>query len=222
MLKRLSAILLWLSTLTCGAVDLTALEVEVKLDPQNFRNLLDRFLSTDTTLTSLELATVYYGYSCTPDYDPRYDYAEIHDAYSGGHFAESERLAMEALELNPVSLDLNVTLLASAERMREEGGRGKILLEYGIKSDQIATAILTSGHGTSARSPFVVIYASDIDRILRNVLGVEDIIDRTKVGDIDAIKVKFPGQDRTHIIYFDNTREERFLSTRPPLKPIIR
>lgn len=218
MLKRLSAILLWIAALGCGAVDLTALEVEVKLHPQTYRSLLDRFLSADTTLTPEDLATVYYGYSCSPDYDPRYSYADIHAACDSGLYAEAERMALEALEVNPVSLDLNVALLTAAEKLRQEGGRGRMLLDYGIKCDQVATAILLSGHGTSARSPFVVIYSSDIDRILRNVLGVEKVIDRTKVGPVDAIKVKFPGQDRTHILYFDNTREERFLSSRPPLK----
>lgn len=219
MLRLLSAtILLWLATLGCGAVDLTALEVNVKLHPSDYRGLLERFLRTDTTLTPQELATVYYGYSCTPDYDPRYDYADIHAAADSGHYARAEQMALQALQANPVSLDLNVALLGAAEKLREEGGRGALLLEYGIKCDQMATAILESGHGTSARSPFVVIYSSDIDRILHNVLGVEKVTGRTKVGPVDAVKVQFPGQERTHILYFDNTREERFLSTRPPLK----
>lgn len=218
MLKRLSAILLWLAALGCGAVDLTALEVEVKLHPADYRGLLDRFLSADTTLTPQELAKVYYGYSCTPEYDPRYDYADIHAACDSGLYADAERMALDALEVNPVSLDLNVALLTAADKLRGEGGRGRMLMEFGLKCDQMATAILESGRGTSARSPFVVIYSSDIDRILHNVLGVERVIDRTKVGPVDAIKVTFAGQDRTHILYFDNTREERFLSTRPPLK----
>lgn len=54
-----------------------------------------------------------------------------------------------------------------------------------------------------------------MSRILRNVLGVERIVDRTKVGNIDAVKVIFPGSDRQHILYFDNSREES--NTRPAL-----
>lgn len=46
------------------------------------------------------------------------------------------------------------------------------------------------------------------------MLGISVIVGRTKVGDIDAIKVTFPDSDRQHILYFDNTREAAFLARR--------
>ena len=69
-LKTFGLILLWICSLPARGVDLTALEVDVKLHPGEYRSLLDRFLSADTTLTDEEVRKVYYGYSCMVDYDP--------------------------------------------------------------------------------------------------------------------------------------------------------
>lgn len=194
--------------------DINAVEVDVKLHPDNYRELLSRFIAADTTLTSSQLATVYFGYSFTPDYVPYESFTAVQDAYDKGDYAHAEQLAEEALKLNPVSLELNVLALAASDHLRSSGSYGRKILTYGTRCDLIATAILESGRGTNAASPFHVIAWSDVSRILRNVLGVDRIVDRTKVGRIDAVKVLFPGSDRQHILYFDNTREE---ASNPPL-----
>ena len=197
-------------TLAAQGFDMNAVEVDVKLHPERYRQLLDRFEKADTTLTVPQLATVYFGYSFTPDYVAGESFVNVQVA---GHGAEE--LAAEALKLNPVSLELSVLALAASDHLRSKGSYGKKILDYGTRCDLIATAILESGRGTSAASPFHVIAWSDVSRILRNVLGVERIVDRTKVGNIDAVKVIFPGSDRQHILYFDNSREES--NTRPAL-----
>ena len=202
-------------TLAAQGFDMNAVEVDVKLHPERYRQLLDRFEKADTTLTVPQLATVYFGYSFTPDYVAGESFVNVQDAYDSGAYARAEELAAEALKLNPVSLELSVLALAASDHLRSKGSYGKKILDYGTRCDLIATAILESGRGTSAASPFHVIAWSDVSRILRNVLGVERIVDRTKVGNIDAVKVIFPGSDRQHILYFDNSREES--NTRPAL-----
>ena len=202
-------------TLAAQGFDMNAVEVDVKLHPERYRQLLDRFEKADTTLTVPQLATVYFGYSFTPDYVAGESFVNVQDAYDSGDYARAEELAAEALKLNPVSLELSVLALAASDHLRSKGSYGKKILDYGTRCDLIATAILESGRGTSAASPFHVIAWSDVSRILRNVLGVERIVDRTKVGNIDAVKVIFPGSDRQHILYFDNSREES--NTQPAL-----
>lgn len=197
------------------AIDLNAVEVDVKMHPEKFRELLARFEKADTTLTQTELETVYFGYSFTSDYDPRETFSPIEEAYDAGNYELAGQLCEEALRYNPVSLDLNVLALAAADRMRGSGTHGTKILQFGIRSDMIATAILESGSGTAANSPFMVISEADMRRILNNVLGIERIVDRTKVGSVDAIKVKFPGSDRQHILYFDNSRERQFMISQP-------
>ena len=70
--KPLFVLLLLLATaFMARGVDYNAMQVEVAMHPDRYRALLNRFVAGDTTLTTPELATVYYGYSFTPDYDPR-------------------------------------------------------------------------------------------------------------------------------------------------------
>ena len=198
-----------------GAVDFTALEVDVQMHPAEYRELLERFERADTTLTSAELQKVYFGYSFTTGYDPREAYTEAEAAYDSADYATALELAEKALQSNPVSLDLNVLALASAEHLREKGGMGPRILLYGVRADMAATAILESGSGTEAHSPFRVITSADMTRLLRNVLSIDRIVDRTKVGSVDAIKVIFPGSDRRHILYFDTSREMQFFKSHP-------
>lgn len=196
-----------------SAVDYNAMQVEVTMHPDRYRALLNRFVAGDTTLTSAELATVYYGYSFTPDYDPRETFDDITDAFNVKDYEQVAALVPAALVVNPVSLDLSVMALTAAERGAGEKP-GMRAANLGPRCDMIATAILESGRGTSPDSPFKVISSADIARLLRNVLGINVIVGRTKCGDVDAVKVTFPESDRQHILYFDNTREERFLARR--------
>lgn len=194
-------------------VDYNALQVEVAMHPDRYRALLNRFVAGDTTLTSHELATVYFGYSFTPDYDPRETFDGISDAFTAKDYERVALLTPDALVVNPVSLDLSIMALTAAEQGAGERP-GMRAANLGPRCDMIATAILESGRGTTPDSPFKVISSADIGRLLRNVLGINVIVGRTKIGDVDAIKVTFPGSDRQHILYFDNSRETLFLARR--------
>lgn len=197
-----------------AAVNYGEVEVEVTMHPDQYRALLDRFISADTTLTNAEVTTIYYGYPFTPGYEPRDSFPEIHKAYQEADFHEVARLVESALELNPLSLDLMIMGLGAYERGAGDSP-GKHSLNLAIRCDQLATAILESGRGTFAQSPFYVISSSDRDRILHNVLGVGEILDTTTVGPIEAIKFTFPNTTREHILYFDNTIEKKFLQAHP-------
>ena len=208
MRKILGLLLLALLPLAVRGIDYGALEVDVTMNPSKYRALLERFEKADTTLTSAEVATVYYGYAFSTDYEPRDSFPEIHAAYERQDYEEVARLVEKALPLNPVSLDLSLLGLGDTP--------GAHSLNLAIRSDLIATAILESGRGTNADMPFYVICDADRRRILTNVLGVplDRVMDTTRVGPVQAVKFTFPGQSREHILYFDNTLEERFLQSR--------
>ena len=198
-------------------VDYGAIEVDVTMHPGNYRELLDRFVAADTTLTPAQMATVYYGFAFTPSYEPCDTFPEIHAAFDRQDFEEVARLVEPALQLNPVSLDLCIMGLAAFERGAGTTP-GRKALNLAIRSDMLATAILESGRGTSAYNPFKVISSSDRQRILRNVLGIGRVLDVDRVGDIEAVKFLFPGKMREHILYFDNTLEENYISRRRLLR----
>ncbi len=194
------------------AVDIRAVEVDVTRNPAHYRELLDRFVAADTTLTSDEMATVYFGFAFSPSYEPRDTFPEIRAAYDREDFEEVARLVGPALELNPVSLDLSIFALAVYDRGIGETP-GANALKMAIRADYIATAILESGRGTMAHSPFYVICDADRRRLLSNVIGVGEILGEDRVGDCEAIKFQFPNNSRQHILYFNNTLEEQFLKT---------
>lgn len=197
-----------------SAIDYRQIEVDVTMHPARYKALLDRFVAADTTLTSDEMATVYYGNAFTPSYEPRDTFPEIHAAYDRKDYETVARLIGPALELNPVSLDLSILALAVYERGIGETP-GKKALNMAIRSDLIAGAILESGHGTFAASPFYVTSDADRRRILTNVIGIGKVIGTDRLGDVEAIKFNFPGNSRQHILYFDNTLEENFLKSHP-------
>lgn len=204
--------------LAASAVDYRAIEVDVTMNPSRYRELLDRFEKADTLLTPEELQTVYYGYAFSRDYQPTDSFPEIHAAYNRGDYEEVARQVDEALRLNPVSLDLCLLGLGAYENGAKgpTNAPGAVSLNLAIRSDLIATAILKSGRGTHTGTPFAVICDMDRRRIFTNVLGVplENIVGHSRVGDIDAYKFTFPGHSRQHILYFDNTLEEKYLKSK--------
>ena len=208
MRKILGLLLLALLPLAVRGIDYGALEVDVTMNPSKYRALLERFEKADTTLTSAEVAPGSYD-------EPRYSFPEIHAAYERQDYEEVARLVEKALPLNPVSLDLSLLGLGAYEHGAGDTP-GAHSLNLAIRSDLIATAILESGRGTNADMPFYVICDADRRRILTNVLGVppDRVMDTTRVGPVQAVKFTFPGQSREHILYFDNTLEERFLQSR--------
>ncbi len=183
-------------------VDLDAIAKIVKENPEQYTALLNRFVAGDTTMNVGEVAIVYYGHAFTPEYKPGQANDKIHDAYKRKDYPVAAYLSSEALLDNPVSLDMTVVNLIAADHSDLPRVRAKIPALQ-ARFDMLATTILSSGNGTTCDSPFVVIDPDDIERVLRNVLGANEILGRAKVGDIDAVKITFPGEMREHILYFD-------------------
>lgn len=190
-------------------VDLDKIKFEVASRPSDFQSLMTRFIAGDTTLTLENLATVYYGYAFTPDYDPTVVYRDIENAYDRRDYETTWRLCERELRLNPVSLDLTIKALVAANNINDKHAKSMIGVLRN-RYDMLSTIILTSGMGTTTESPFIVICDDDISRIVRNVICVESLIGRASVRNLDAIKIKMPADNREHILYFDNSLERNF------------
>ncbi len=194
-------------------VDINRIKVDVATNPGNFSSLMNRFLIGDTTLTLDEMATVYYGYAFTSDYDPSDHYPAIEKAYGERDYTTTWSLAENALKYNPVSLDLTIKALVAANNSDNPEVR-KMIPTLQNRYDLVSTVILSSGMGTTTESPFIVICDEDMGRIVRNVICVESTIGSATVRDLDAIKVKLPTSDRQHILYFDNNIQKNFERSR--------
>lgn len=192
------------------AVDYGALEVKVRTNPAEYRELLSRFIDADTTLTADQLADVYYGFAFTPSYEPTDSFPDIHEAYRARDYQKVAELVEPALQLNPVSLDLSILALTAYEN-GASATPGENARRMAIRIEQLVNTIIDSGKGTSASSPFFVISDSDRIRLLNNVIGIGQIVGTSAVGDnIVAFRFFFPGTSRLNILYFDETPELRF------------
>ena len=216
MIRKLLFILVMLAA-TCVAnaahekvdVDLNLIKVGVTSHPGRYSELTNRFVSGDTTLTSNELATVYYGYAFTSDYDPTDHYNELTNAYTDGDYDKVWKLANQAMEYNPVSLDLTIKALVAANNINNPEARKMIPVlqnRYGM----ITRIILESGAGTDSDSPFIVICEDDISRIIRNVIGAESLLGNANIKGLEAIKITLPNDERQHILYFDNNLQHKY------------
>ena len=190
-------------------IDLNLIKVGVTTHPGRYNNLVNRFVSGDTTLTTNELATVYYGYAFTTDYDPTDHYKDLSQAYADGDYKRTWALAKQALDYNPASLDLTIKALVAANNLDNPEARKMIPVlqnRYGM----IQQIILESGAGTEVDSPFIVVCEDDMSRIIRNVIGAETLLGTSDIKGVQAIKFTLPDDDRQHILYFDNSLQRKY------------
>lgn len=191
------------------ALDLNRIGVNVSADPGAYRELRERFEAGDSTLTLSELATVYYGFAFTTDYDPTDNYDDIFDAYLGNDFPLTLELCRRALRYSPVSLDLTVMALMAAQNESSPAADDWIP-RLQNRYDMLSTVILSSGTGTTAESPFIVICEEDLGQIVRNVIRVDSVLGSANVGRLEAVRVTLPRLGSQHILYFDNSLQRRF------------
>lgn len=192
-------------------VDLNRIEVDMTINPSEYRELLNRFIESDSTLTIEDVARLYYGQGFTFEYDPDQTFPLITDAYDRGDFTTAASLADAVLNENPLSLRLLVTGFIAAVK---DNSPESIEMGYRMRwrLDRLVDTIIASGNGVSAATPFYVASTEDLRCFLRYILEVDNVLDTSLVGngDVEAFKVRMPGSDRDHLLYFNNALQHRF------------
>lgn len=190
-------------------VDLNLIKVNVSMHPEYYRQLMDRYLQADTTLRLDELATVYYGYAATIDYDPDLTYPEIDEAIEAQDYTTAFNLSIEKAKESPVSLPVLINVIKLMPQIDLKGNIDAYL-NIRTRLQMLIGTILASGTGIRRELPFKVISEGDMMVMLKDILEVDQIVDRSKIGDLDAVKITFPNDSREHILYFDNTLHDKF------------
>lgn len=197
-------------------IDYNAMDVNMSMNRARYNDLLDRFERVDTGLTPADVAEVYYGFALTPGYNPTDTFPEIKAALADKDYSRAAALADSALKLNPVSFELLLLDLKANELRPDKTVEDmQHTRNVAARCDMIANAIIESGRGVNAAEPFFVTSEADMLGFLSNVLYVQRILGRAMVADVDAVKINLPGSDRMHILYFDNTREKKFIEENP-------
>lgn len=197
------------------SVDLNLISVNVAMHPEHYRTLYDRYLAADTTLRIDEVATVYYGHPSMPNYAPDLTYTEIEEAVKAEAWQDAYRLSIEAAQLDPLSLGALVNVIKLTPNIELSGDNLNTYLIMRQRLEMLVGTILATGTGISPDSPIKVISENDMMIILKDILAIDTIVDRTKIGKIEAIKVTLGASTREHILYFDNSLYNQYKLLNP-------
>lgn len=189
---------------TFTPVDYTALDVDMSFNPAAYDNLLERFENADPSLDTSGVSRLYYGFVYTPAFDPHYSApAMITTAIESGDWTIALDMLSDALQDNTLSLDLNMKAAIAARNCADSAASSLM-----ARVNMLVAAILASGLGTIPQAPFYVTSYDDAITLVREVFGARDIIGRSTVGEIDAIKFTLDDDpDRQHILYFNTYRK---------------
>lgn len=164
--------------------------------------LVSRFNAGDSTLTSDDIAIVYYGACLTPGFAAApHDYAEINRLRAAGDYAAMMPLCAEALKTDPASLTLLFRSFAGAFNAAE---RDAALIEsLKTRINQVCDAIFASGSGVTETDPYKVAAEPDIDLFINNYLGIPEITDRGTLGHLQVRKVKMENREEPVYLFFE-------------------
>lgn len=190
-------------------VDLNLIKVNVTMHPEHYRELMDRYLKADTTLRMDEMATVYYGYASTSDYAPDLTFPEIDEAIAANDFDKAYDLTVKASEEAPVSLPVLLNVIKLMPQINIQN-RFDSYLNIRQRLEMLVGTILASGTGIRREQPFKVISEADMMVLLTDIIGADQILGKSKIGPIDAVKLTLPNSSRQHILYFDNTIYDQY------------
>lgn len=192
-------------TLALAAVNFDELR---NVSPEVLAGLNDRFVSGDTTLTTAEVATVYYSTVFAPGYSPRRDYADINALRAERRYAEMLPLCEEALKTDPTSLTLLFRTFAGAYNTSLPD-KSALLQNTQTRINQICDAIFASGKGVIEESPFEVVAAGDIEQFLTNYLQVDATEGYSARGPLTVAKVRLSGHPEPVFLYFSIPTPEK-------------
>ncbi len=190
-------------------VDLNLIKVNVTMNPEHYRALMDRYLKADTTLRIDEVATVYYGYAATMDYAPDLTFPEIDEAIAAEDYEKAFNMSLDASKEAPMSLPVLINVIKLMPQIELKDNLDAYL-NIRQRLEMLIGTILASGTGIRRESPIKVISEGDMMVILNDILNVGEIVGRSKIGEIDAVKITFPTNSREHILYFDDTIYDQY------------
>lgn len=194
------------------SIDFNQVEVNVSMDPSHYNELLGRFCAADTTLRLDEIATVYYGFPTTINYDPTALYVEVADRLDANDNRGALTAIREALEVDPVDLEL---LYKASVASLNTGDPDDLMAcgNFQTRFHMLVTTIMATGKGYDYDRPFLVIKKRDADAIMKHILGVTDARSAA-YENLIGYMFRFSGNQRDNVLYFNNSPEIRFLNNK--------
>ncbi len=152
-------------------------EINTDTSPYFYPELFSRYQAGDTTLNLEDYRHLYYGYSFSSDYQPLQKriysdslalvLSQNKDSLmlSPELFREVERLCLLSLQSEPFSMNFTNFLTY----IYQMSGETELAKRYSYQLKMIKQAIMSSGTGLSDKSPWHVLYRSDMLDLLASL-----------------------------------------------------
>lgn len=171
--------------------------------PFFYPNLLDRYNSFDSTLTVIDYAHIYYGFSFQKEYlNNQPSENRLNQLMEKGQFEEAVAEANKILDRNPVSLEANNLMAYALFQLKKPESEWQI---YRTRYQNFVKVITQSGDGLSPASAFKVIYVSDEYNIMLYHFEIPEVVFRHQLvnAGYDYFKIKPSRGYKANEIYFE-------------------
>ncbi len=175
---------------------LAVARAEVKVDMDSYREALERF-TTQSVVSPADAATVYYGSSLQPDFNPKADYVNVMTLYGQGDMTGTYEAAVAALATDPANLQLLFKAYACAAVLNKPEAEA-----LRSRATAVCDAIFASGRGVISERPFLFTHVTDVNEFLIKYIGAKKILATSGLGDIYAVKVSLEELPDDVIFYF--------------------
>ncbi len=178
-------------------VDYDKIEKFVQSQPEQFKTMILRFESGDSSLTIEELATLYYGSFFSTEYTYAGASQALVELKKKEDYDHAMELCLKELGKSPCSIDLLFDAWLFAKNLGQDN---KL---YETRLNQVLSVILASGDGREQKTAYKVVDISDEYFIIYAILGL-NLRQQSLAGNCDVMTVYDEASpDDTVDIWFD-------------------
>jgi len=184
-------------------VDFDAIKKTLEDTPALYKQLLDRFIQSDSTLSNEDYYLVYYGQCFQPSYDPNSvdheNYDKFKKYFRAENYVKALPYAVKIIDKKPLDMEMTLKALLCYYSLNDDTNRLKLLPRY----NNIMLTMHRSGNGLSEATAFVSMNMGD-NYELMTTMQVEKRSSKTK-GDSVVYTLK---ENKNHVkeVYFNNTK----------------
>lgn len=143
----------------CTPPDYEKIKIQVSENPSAYYDMLDRFMAADSTLTSEDVYTLYYGYPFSGKYDPFFTLEDLEKAIDEDFIPKAEDMYAKATKNQQMSLGALYYLYIIHRKAKDAADRAKSEDDL-WRISMVMDVITASGNGDQ-ETPMYVIFALD-------------------------------------------------------------
>lgn len=165
-------------------------EVEqwMKEHAEEFKNLQQRFIEGDETLTPTDIGYIYFGQAFTDSYSYiNLDFGKAKELLNNAEYEQCLALCKTSLQKTPASLTMLMNGAMACQMLQDN----ETLVNFGLRINQLATMLGAIGQVTDIENPIPVLWVEEEYTILRNVGNIKSqSLLHIDGRDIDNLKVE--------------------------------